>query len=75
MEGKEIVQKIVRTALQRFYPDIVTKEQYADVNRTVSRKLYDKITDPDRLDDKAREEWERFATTEVEKAVESLKST
>jgi hypothetical protein len=74
IEAKEGISKIVRTALEPHYkkPAGITKEQYANINRLVSHMLYEKIPDPDSLDENAKSAWEKIATAEVTKAVESL---
>lgn len=41
-----------------------------EVNRLVSRTLYDKIQDP--LDETSKGMWEKIAQTEVAKAVKGL---
>jgi hypothetical protein len=73
-EAKEGINKIVRKALEPHYkkPDGITKEQYATVNRLVSRMLYEKISDPDSMDDEQRSAWQKVAADEVTRAVETL---
>jgi hypothetical protein len=73
IEAKEGINKIVRSALEPHYkkPAGITKEQYATINRLVSRMLYDKIADPDNFEN-AKESWEKVANAEVAKAVEGL---
>lgn len=69
IEAKEGISKIVKSALAPHWKSCeITKEQYADINREVSRKLYE-IADPT-LSDKSV--WEKIATAEVTKAVEGL---
>lgn len=74
IEAKEGIQKIVKKALDPHYkkPAGITKEQYADVNRMVSRKLYEKIVDPNALDEEQKSRWEKVASAEVAKAVQGL---
>jgi hypothetical protein len=75
IEAKEGIQKIVKKALDPHYKKPsggITKEQYADVNRLVSRMLYDKIVDPAALNDDEKSAWEKVASAEVAKAVEGL---
>jgi hypothetical protein len=74
IEAKEGINKIVRTALEPHYrkPAGITKEQYANINRLVSRMLYDRIVDPDALDENERSAWQKIAVAEVTKAVEGL---
>lgn len=74
IEAKEGINKIVRTALEPHYkkPSGITKEQYSAINRLVSRMLYEKISDPNALDDNTKSAWEKIASAEVTKAVEGL---
>lgn len=74
IEAKEGIQKIVKKALDPHYkkPSGITKEQYAEVNRLVSRMLYDKIIDPTSLNEDEKSAWEKVASAEVAKAVEGL---
>lgn len=74
IEAKEGISKIVRTALEPHYkkPAGITKEQYSNINRLVSHMLYEKIIDPQSLDENEKSAWEKIATAEVTKAVESL---
>jgi hypothetical protein len=74
IEAKEGISKIVRTALEPHYkkPAGITKEQYSNINRVVSHMLYEKIPDPGALDENEKSIWEKIATAEVTKAVESL---
>lgn len=73
LSAKLNAQKMVSAALQPYYRgNSISKDQYTDVNRSVSRMLYDKAGDLGSLSGDAREKWERFASEEVAKAVESL---
>lgn len=73
IETKEDINKIVRHALEPHYkkPAGISKEQYADINRLVSRMLYDRIATLDALDEN-KSTWEKIANAEVTKAVEGL---
>jgi len=56
----------------------VTKEQYTDINRDVSRLLYEKVGEAgaDALaDHETREKWQVMASTEVESAIQNLRAT
>lgn len=71
LEAKEDINKIVKAALKAYWrPGGITKDQYMEVNKLVSRILYDKITDP--LDETSKSMWEKIAQTEVAKAVKEL---
>jgi hypothetical protein len=74
IEAKEGISRIVRTALEPHYkkPAGITKEQYSNINRVVSHMLYEKIPDPGALDENEKSIWEKIASAEVTKAVESL---
>lgn len=76
LSAKLNAQKIVSAALQPYYRgNSISKDQYTDVNRSVSRMLYDKAGDLGSVSGDAREKWERFASEEVAKAVESFKGS
>lgn len=76
LSAKLLVQKIVSAALQPYYRgNAISKDQYTDVNRSISRMLYDKAGDLGSVSGDARETWERFANSEVAKAVKSLKGS
>ncbi|KAI9731258.1 MAG: hypothetical protein M1818_007883 [Claussenomyces sp. TS43310] len=73
IETKEDINKIVRLALEPHYkkPAGISKEQYANINRLVSRMLYDRIATLDALDEN-KSTWEKIANAEVIKAIEGL---
>lgn len=76
LEAKSDVQKMVSAALKPHYKsNTVSKDQYTDINRSISRMLYDKVGDAGNVNGDAREIWERLAIDEVAKAVKSLKAT
>ncbi|KAF9872615.1 hypothetical protein CkaCkLH20_09794 [Colletotrichum karsti] len=75
LETKERISSIVRAALRpHYHAKELTSEQYADINRDVSRKLYEGLRDPLALDEDARKAWEKKAAKEVARAVENLKA-
>jgi hypothetical protein len=56
----------------------VTKEQYTDINREVSRLLYEKVGEAgaDALADQdTREKWQQMATAEVQSAIETRRAS
>jgi hypothetical protein len=72
-EAKAEVSSLVRKALNPFWRATrITNKQYEDINRIVSRTLYEKISEPDKLDEQSKSAWEKIATAEVAKAVEGL---
>lgn len=76
LSAKSDVQKMVSAALKPYYKNQeVSKDQYTDINRNISRMLYEKVGDAGIVDAEAREGWEKIAIEEVAKAVQSLSST
>ncbi|KAF2497747.1 hypothetical protein BU16DRAFT_571467 [Lophium mytilinum] len=73
---KAEVQRMVSIVLKPFYlKQEITKDQYTDINRDVSRSLYDKVGDANALADQdTREKWQRIAGEEVESAVRALRT-
>ena len=65
---------MVKLALGTRYRDKeITKDQYTDINRDVSRRLYDLVGSATALADQAeREKWQGVADDEVNKAIASL---
>jgi len=75
LSAKEDVQKLVAAALKPHYNDQkITKDEYTNINRDISRMLYDKIGDLGALDLEGRAKWEKVAGEEVSKAVSALKA-
>ena len=73
---KADLQKMVSTALKpHYHSNIVSKDQYTDINRNVSRMLYDRVGESGFLIGEEREAYERLAHDEVAKAIQSLKAT
>lgn len=57
----------------RYRDKEITKEQYTDINRDVSRKLYDLVGNASALtDSEEREKWQNVANDEVQTAIEAL---
>ncbi|CAO2651653.1 Nn.00g042230.m01.CDS01 [Neocucurbitaria sp. VM-36] len=75
---KAELQRMVTAVLKPLYlKKEVTKEEYTDINRDVSRLLYEKVGDAgaDALADQAtREKWQQMASGEVDNAVKSLRA-
>ena len=72
---KADLQKMVSTALKPHYQsNIVSKDQYTDINRSVSRMLYDRVGEAGYVDGEERETYERLANDEVAKAIQGLKA-
>ena len=76
LNAKSSLQKIVSAALRpHYHSNKIDKDQYTDINRNVSRMLYDMVGKDENVDGEKREEWERIAKQEVERAIEALKAT
>ncbi|CAK7199076.1 hypothetical protein SEUCBS139899_001744 [Sporothrix eucalyptigena] len=75
LEMKESISSIVRSALKPHWKSShLTADQYAAINRDVSRKLYEEVTNPAVVDTEARKLWEQKANREVERAVADLQA-
>ena len=72
--AKEEIQRMVKISLKPRYNDKeITKEQYTDINRDVSRKLYDLVGDASALtNSEEREKWQNIANEEVQNAIEAV---
>ena len=76
LSAKENVQRLVKDALKSPYRNNqLSKDQYTEINRNVSRMLYDKVGDEGNLNDDTNETWKRMASEEVARAVQSLQET
>lgn len=73
IEAKAAINKLVKGALAPHWKSAeITPEQYADINRDVSRKLYEEIGDLSTSDEQER--WERMAARGVESALKDMKT-
>ncbi|KAK5128022.1 hypothetical protein LTR85_005139 [Meristemomyces frigidus] len=72
--AKEEIQRMVKLALgPRYREKEINKDQYTDINRDVSRKMYDQVRDASALTDHTeRERWQGVAEDEVRKAIAML---
>lgn len=68
---------MVKAALKPHYQrQSISKDEYTDINRDVSRKLYDMVGDASALSDqRERERFQDVADGEVEKAVSACNET
>ena len=66
---------MVSAALKpRYQKQEISKDEYTDINRDVSRLLYEKVGDAAGLaEQKTRDDLQRAAETEVETAVKTLR--
>ncbi|KAF2015285.1 hypothetical protein BU24DRAFT_174957 [Aaosphaeria arxii CBS 175.79] len=75
---KAEIQRMVTFALKPLYvKKEISKDEYTDVNRDISRLLYDRVSDAgaDALADKDnREQWQKMAADEVDDAVKALRA-
>lgn len=71
---KTDVQRLVGSELKPFYRGkIITKEEYTDINRTISRKLYESVSDVENLGEGNLTKLRGVASKEVAKAVDLLR--
>lgn len=71
--AKKDVQKMVSTALNPHYMDqSISKDEFTNINRDVSRMLYDRVGNFEALDLESKLKWGRVANDEVARAVERL---
>ena len=75
-EEKKSINDIVKTALRPHWrAQKLTTEQYANINRDISRKLYEQVKDMSSLENNAaRKTWEMRATQEVAQAIAGLQA-
>ena len=74
-DDKKNINEFVKTALRPHWrAQKLTTEQYATINRDISRKLYDEVKSAAALDEESRRAWERRATQEVAQAVSELQA-
>lgn len=72
-EEKKSINEIVKIALRPHWrAQKLTTEQYATINRDISRKLYDEVKSAVSLNEESRRTWEKRATQEVAQAVADL---
>ncbi|KAL3467744.1 hypothetical protein BJX64DRAFT_247357 [Aspergillus heterothallicus] len=73
---KSDIQKLVGTALKPYYRSkIVSKDEYTDINRNISRKLYDRALGLESLEPSMKARLESTAMEEVQKAIDTLKQS
>lgn len=79
LEVKENISKVVRAALKPHWEVEKSKrklssDQYATINRNISHRIYEEVTDPSTVGDEAKRLWEKIATKEVARAIAELKT-
>lgn len=71
---KSDVQKLVGTALKPHYlAKVVSKDEYTDINRNISRMLYERVGDCETLEETAKSSLKQIANEEVKRAIDNLK--
>ncbi|KXJ94681.1 hypothetical protein Micbo1qcDRAFT_45666 [Microdochium bolleyi] len=74
-ETKESISGIVKNALKPHWKSgHITADQYAVINRDLSRKLYEEVSLERSLTEDARQRCEKIASKEVSQAVSELKA-
>nr|XP_001402254.2 PHD and RING finger domain protein [Aspergillus niger CBS 513.88] len=74
LKVKSDIQKLVGSSLKPYYRSkTITKEQYTEINRNISRKLYERAGDVETLGIGAKATLATVAKDEVEKAIDALK--
>jgi hypothetical protein len=67
---------MVRLVLKPYYlKKEISKDNYTDINRDISRLLYDRVGDAGAealADQETRGQWQKMAADEVEKAVKAI---
>jgi PHD finger protein len=72
LKTKTEIQALVKAALKpRYNANEINSQQYTEINRDVSRKLYDVIGTPDSFNE-SKEKWQSFAEQEVKNAVQNF---
>ena len=73
---KTEIQRMVKAVLgPRYRGGEINKDQYTDINRDVSRMLYEMVGDAEGLANQdGREKWQEVASAEVERAIGAIRS-
>ncbi|TQV99588.1 hypothetical protein V2A60_005054 [Cordyceps javanica] len=72
-EDKKSINEIVKSALRPHWrAQKLTTEQYATINRDISRQLYEEVKDASVLDESTRRRWEQRADQAVAQAMSDL---
>lgn len=74
LDLKQSINNIVRAALKPHWKSSqLTADQYSTINRSVSHKIYEEVSDTSTVDKDAQKLWEKIATKEVARLVSALK--
>lgn len=72
-EDKKSINEIVKSALRPHWrAQKLTTEQYAAINRDISRQLYEEVKGASVLDEATRRRWEKRADQAVAQALSDL---
>ncbi|RHZ73843.1 hypothetical protein CDV55_107453 [Aspergillus turcosus] len=72
---KTDIQKLVGGALKPYYRSkVVSKDQYTDINRTISRMLYERAGNAQSLDTETKNSFGKIAAEEVKKVIDGLRA-
>lgn len=64
---------MVGTALKPHYrANTISKDQYTEINRTISRMLYERVGTAESLEPEPRADLEKVAKSEVQKTIDGL---
>jgi hypothetical protein len=70
---KSDIQKMVGAALKPHYrAKTISKDQFTEINRTISRMLYERVGTVETLEPKPRADIEEAAKSEVQKTIDGL---
>ncbi|KAF3906666.1 hypothetical protein ABW20_dc0109921 [Dactylellina cionopaga] len=76
LSNKKEIEKIVRSALAPYYQaGEMSSDQFAEINKSVSRNLYTKIVGDGRIREWEKSRWHSLAKKEVDRQVEILKNS
>ncbi|KAL2829157.1 hypothetical protein BDW59DRAFT_37188 [Aspergillus cavernicola] len=73
---KSDIQKLVGATLKPFYRSkVVSKEEFTDINRSISRRLYERVLGLESLEPATKGRLETTAKEEVQKAINALQQS
>ncbi|KAJ6263237.1 hypothetical protein Dda_1798 [Drechslerella dactyloides] len=76
LSNKKEIEKLVRLALAPYYQaGDMSSDEFVEINKSVSRSLYSKITGDGRLREWEKARWQSLAKKEVDRQVELLKDS
>ncbi|KAK6341249.1 hypothetical protein TWF696_008334 [Orbilia brochopaga] len=76
LANKKEIEKLVRLALAPYYQaGDMSSDEFAEINKSVSRSLYSKITGDGRLREWEKAKWQSLAKKEVDRQVELLRDS